>query len=211
MKNNTYTQITMKQAFKSNKNNLRAHTARVLKKLIGNEEHVSINEIRYFHPNRRTMPNGSHYTRGGFLHECHLNSNSFSLDEGVNFEQSGLVGRCGMIVFSKDSNIAELDSSPFVNEIETLIETFKQQISDNIKRRTILKHNTTNSVFVGKYSIGNYFHGRYGENYDAKSLCVSINDISSTLLIKLAKMMCKEFRQEILIKDFNTNKIYLAI
>lgn len=34
-------------------------------------------EIKFFHPSGKSMPNGCHYQRGGFLAECRHNSNSF--------------------------------------------------------------------------------------------------------------------------------------
>lgn len=37
------------------------------------------NRVKYFHPECKSMPNGSHYQRGGFLQECKQNTNSFVL------------------------------------------------------------------------------------------------------------------------------------
>lgn len=34
-------------------------------------------EIRYFHPSGKTIPNGSHIQKGGFLLECRQNKRSF--------------------------------------------------------------------------------------------------------------------------------------
>lgn len=181
------------------------------------EKKVTINEIKYFHPYRKSMPNGSHYTRGGFLHECFVNLNSFRLDEGVHPEQYGLAKyRGGVIVFSTDINAIELSANPIVNKIKQFAETFKQRLTRNKKiHNTIVRHNENNSEYVGAYSVGNFFHGRYvgdnGEKFDEKSICLEINGISSKTLLKLAEMICEEFRQEtVLVKDLNNNKIYTA-
>ena len=74
-----------------------------IRKVISETNHTNWTEVKYFHPQRQTMPNGSHYQRGGFLQECRENSNSFVLDEGVHGNQYGMSKyRGGIIVFSTD-------------------------------------------------------------------------------------------------------------
>ena len=47
--------------------------------------------------------------------------------------------------------------------------------------------------------------------FDDKSLSIEINGLSSKGLLRLAEYICQDFLQEtVLMKDLNTNKIYLA-
>ena len=209
----------MKQVINLNENELKTFIGECVKRIIGKRKskRVKIHDVKYFHPTGKTMPNGSHYTRGGFLHECYLNTNAFTLDEGVHPEQYGLAKyRGGMIVFSTDINAITLDERPFINKIKQFLETFKQRLTHGRRIHQIMaKHNKENEEFIGAYSLGNFFRGRYvgdnGEKYNEKSLCVEINGISSKTLMELAEMICVEFKQEtVLVKDLNTNKIYTA-
>lgn len=75
--------------------------------------------------------------------------------------------------------------------------------------------NSNENEYIGAYSVGNYFHGRYvgdnGEKFDEKSLCLEINGLSSVALLKMAENITKSFGQEtVLVKDLNSGKIYLA-
>ena len=77
------------------------------------------------------------------------------------------------------------------------------------------KFNDRGGEYVGAYSVGNFFKGKYvgdnGEMYDEKSIAVEINGLSSKSLLTIAEMIAKEFRQEtVLVKDLNKNKIYTA-
>ena len=63
------------------------------------------------------------------------------------------------------------------------------------------------------WTIGNYFNGKYksdiGVSFNETSLCVQINNITSTKLKTNALQMCKDLRQEsVLIKDYSTGKIW---
>ncbi len=63
------------------------------------------------------------------------------------------------------------------------------------------------------WTIGNYLDGKYKSNFgvrfDETSLCVQINNITSTKLKDIALKMCKDLRQgSVLVKDFSTNKIW---
>ena len=63
------------------------------------------------------------------------------------------------------------------------------------------------------WTIGNYFNGKYksdiGVSFNETSLCVQINNITSTKLKAIALQMCKDLRQEsVLIKDYSTGKIW---
>ena len=194
----------------------------VAKKMFCNiSENISfrskIHEVKYFHPEGRSMPNGSHYQRGGFLKECLDNRNAYVLDEGVHGEQYGLAKyRGGVITFSADINAIELSPNKFVNKIKQVIETFKQRIGRHkIIHSLINKFNKDDGEYIGAYSVGNFFKGKYvgdnGEMFNEKSLSVEVNGLSSRGLLKLAEFIANEFRQEtVLVKDFNANKIFLV-
>jgi len=69
--------------------------------------------------------------------------------------------------------------------------------------------------YIGAFSIGNFFSGRYiGDNkkvFNESSLTIEINGISSKGLIYLAEEIAREFNQEtVLVNDLNQNKIFLV-
>ena len=167
--------------------------------IIGHTTHF--NEVKYFHPNGNTMPNGCSYQRGGFIHECIINKESFVLDEGVHGKQSGMKqSRGGLVVFSTDVDTVKLNDHKLTDNIKQLITTFNTKRSEER---------------IGAYSVGNFFKGKYvgenGEMYNDKSLSVDVNGISSRTLLSFAELLAKKFMQEtVLVKDLSTNKIYLA-
>ena len=188
-----------------------------IRKVISETNHTNWTEVKYFHPQRQTMPNGSHYQRGGFLQECRENSNSFVLDEGVHGNQYGMSKyRGGIIVFSTDVNAVELDKNKIVNKIKQVIATFKNRFrKDSIIHNVMNKFNDNGDEYIGAYSVGNFFKGKYvgdnGEMYNERSLAIEINGLSSKSLLKVAEMIAQEFMQEtVLVKDLNRNKIYPA-
>lgn len=188
-----------------------------IRKVISETNHTNWTEVKYFHPQRQTMPNGSHYQRGGFLQECRENSNSFVLDEGVHGNQYGMSKyRGGIIVFSTDVNAVELDKNKIVNKIKQVIATFKNRFrKDSIIHNVMNKFNDNGDEYIGAYSVGNFFKGKYvgdnGEMYNERSLAIEINGLSSKSLLKVAEMIAQEFMQEtVLVKDLNRNKIYTA-
>lgn len=177
-------------------------------------------EIKHFHPSGKSMPNGSHYQRGGFLNECQNNKDSFILDEGVHGEQYGMQKfRGGIIVFSTDVNAVQMDNNKLLNKIKQLITTFNYRVNRGKKIHKVVNKFNDNvnktEERIGAYSVGNFFKGRYvgdnGEMYNEKSLSVEINGISSMNLLSFAELLANEFMQEtVLVKDLNMNKIYLA-
>ena len=129
-------------------------------------EHTThFKEVKYFHPSGKTMPNGSHYQRGGFINECKINKDNFVLDEGVHGEQYGMEQyRGGIVVFSTDVNAVKLNDNKLINIIKQLIATFNNRINRNKKI-----HNTINKLNkgikkseerIGAYSVGNFFKGK---------------------------------------------------
>lgn len=179
---------------------------------------VRVKEIKHFHPDGKPMPNGSHIQRGGYLNECRLNANAYTLDEGVHGEQYGLAKyRGGIITFSTDINAMELSPNKIINKIKQVIETFKQRLGkDKLIHKVISVFDKENEEeYIGSYSVGHFFKGRYvgdsGEMFSEKSLSVEVNGLSSKSLVRLAERIADTFRQEtVLVKDLNCNKIFLV-
>lgn len=124
--------------------------------------------------------------------------------------------RGGIIVFSTDVNAVELDKNKIINKIKQVITTFKNRLKkDTIIHNVMNKFNDKGGEYIGAYSVGNFFKGKYvgdnGEMYNERPLAVEINGLSSESLLKVAEMIAQEFMQEtVLVKDLNKNKIYTA-
>lgn len=196
-------------------------TRKVVKSICGDKNKYTIKEIRYFHPSGKQLPNGSNFQKGGYLNECRINMDSFSLDEGVHGGQYGLEKyRGGIIVFAVNVNAVQMSDNHIVNKIRQFIESIKNRFNkDKIVHNTITSFNKdtnrNNGEHIGAYSLGNFFNGKYvgdnGEMFNDKSVCLEINGLSSKSLLKLAEMIADRFRQEtVLVKDLNRNKVYLA-
>lgn len=177
----------------------------------------NVKEVRYFHPSGKSMPNGSHFQRGGFLHECKQNKNAYVLDEAVHGEQYGLAKyKGGVITFSTDINAIELSKNAFVNKIKQIIETYKQRFNkEKLIHKVVNRFNDNSDEYIGAYSVGNFFQGKYvgdnGEMYNEKSLSIEVNGLSSKSLVQLAEYIAEMFRQEtVLVKDLNNGKIFLV-
>ena len=179
---------------------------------------TNFREVKYFHPNGKTMPNGSHYQRGGFMNECRENENRFILDEGVHGEQYGLSEfRGGFIVFSTDVNAVSLSKNKLVNKVKQLTITFNNRLNrGKFFHNVVNKSNNGSEVEkIGAYSVGNFFKGKYvvanSKMFNEQSLAIEIYGISTIHLLEFAEIIAKEFRQEtVLVKDLNMNKIYAA-
>ena len=198
-------------------NRLKQVITESIRKIISETNHANWTEVKYFHPQRQTMPNGSHYQRGGFIQECRENQNSFILDEGVYGNQYGMAKYSGgIIVFSTDVNAVELDKDKIVNNINQVITTFKNRVkNDSIIHNVMNKLNDKGGEYIGAFSVGNYFKGRYvgdnGEMYNERSLAIEINGLSSESLLKVAEMIAQKCMQKtVLVKDLNKNKIHTA-
>ena len=174
-------------------------------------------EVKYFHPDGKTMPNGHGIQRGGYIKECKDNTEKFELDEGVHGEQYGLSKyRGGVIVFATDDNAVALSDNKILNKIKQFVESLKNRWGkDKIVHRAITRFNNENEEYIGAYSLGNFFKGRYvgdnGEMYSDKSVALEVDGLSSASLLRLAEILATAFQQEtVLVKDLNKNKIYLA-
>lgn len=142
-----------------------------------------IKEIEYFHPTGRSLPNGICYMKGGFIKECLKNSDTFIRTVDTIDQLLSLPDhQGGMIIFSIGHKAAD-----------------NSKVADCIK----------------DYPVGNFFQGtyidHYGKLYDNDSLAVDINRLPSKQLMRLAKSISQDLPLEpFLLKDFNTNKIYLV-
>ena len=153
-------------------------------------------EVRYFHPRGKKMPNGCHYQRGGFLKECKINRESFIPSESVYNGHNNLKDHNGgILVFPTDVD------STIVNGIHDAANQFNGE-SKHIEKR------------ITAYYIGNHFKGRYvghqGEIYDSNSLSLEIDGLSSRHLYTFALMLAHKNQLSFLIKDLNTDKIYIT-
>lgn len=181
------------------------------------ENITTFREIKYFHPNGKTMPNGSHYQRGGFLHECKMNKDSFILDESVHGGQYGMTRyRGGIIVFPTDVDAIQLNTNEVLNKIKQIISTHKNRINrSGIVHNTSNQFNHQNREDIVAYSVGYFFKGTYvgdnGVTFNDTSMSIAIDGLSSLSFLKLAELVAKSLKQEtVLVKDLNLNKIYLA-
>lgn len=214
----------MKQIIKITESQLRETITEVINETISKFRNGNngkyIYEVKYFHPSgRKTLPNGSHYQKGGFIKECIDNLNSFVLSEDIHGEQYGMSDyRGGVIVFSTDVNAVKLHNNRFVNFIKQFVKTQSQRFNKDKKVHNIINkfnRETDTNDYVGAYSFGNFFKGKYvgdnGEMFNDKSLALEINGLSSKGLLRLAEYISKDFLQEtVLVKDLNQNKIYLV-
>lgn len=173
--------------------------------------------VKYFHPEGKSMPNGSHYQRGGFLQECRNNASSFVSNEGVRNMQCEITGyKGGFIVLS--TGLKELDT-----DHEQLSDQVKQVISiyQNRHKTDSFIHNLVNKFYkknvrenIRVCNVGNLFKGKYigddGEIYNEKSWTVEITGSYSKSLLGIAKMTAEVLGQKtVLVKDLNRNKFVL--
>lgn len=192
--------------------------AEIIKKSVGSTlVGPSWKEVRYFHPEGKDMPNGSHYQRGYFICECKTNASSFVLDEEVHdlqYEQERYRG--GVIVFPTDINAAEVDDNQLSHKIKRLITVFKYHPQKDSMLQGVVKiFDNKEENCIGAFSVGHYFKGKYigdkGNVYNEKSIAIEINGLSSKSLLTIAAMIARKLRQEtVLVKDLNKNKIYTA-
>lgn len=204
-----------------------------------NNNNIVITEIKNFTTNKsKVLPSGSTFAKGGFLYDCKRNKESFlennnqyfinknyTLKEAIHPNQYGLTDyRGGIIIFSTDVNSVDFSKNVLYNWFSKKINSLKNKFFHKSKINNIIKkfNSTDKSLdnkkiedYIGAFSIGNFFIGRYiSDNdkiFDEKSLAIEINGISSEGLIYLAEELVNEFLQEtVLVKDMNKNKIFLV-
>jgi len=192
----------------------------------------NIIEIKHFSPDNKPFPNGHPIQKAGYIKECKDNSEkfktenfqyfiskNFELVEALHPEQYGLSDyRGGVITFSTDVNAIEFDKNKIINFFKKIYKTIYNRFYAKTKvNKVITKYNDDNTVdeYIGAFSIGSFFSGRYigdnGKIFDEKSLSIEINGISTKALFYFAEEIAKEFDQEtVLVKDLNANKIFLV-
>lgn len=210
-----------------------------VKELLFREKTFRITEVKHFHREGKTLPNGHGIQRGGFFKECKDNNNKFKINnnqylinetyniiEGIHSEQYGLYNyRGGIIIFSTDINSLVLTDNKLLNWLLQKGKTFLQRLFSKSKLNNIINRFNSNNEkvlgsdkiedYIGAFSIGNFFSGRYVDDnnniYNEKSLSLEVNGISSSGLIYLAEEIARDFIQEtVLVKDLNNNKIFLV-
>ena len=200
-----------------------------------------IQEIKNFHPEGKEEPtSGSIYQKGGYWKEVNENANSFineskeyylidnnfELTEAIHDEQYGLSDyRGGMVIFSTDVNSLEVSDSKIKNWFSKTVLTTKNRFFAKKKLSKLVKkfNDFVNKKlgdknvedYIGAFSIGNFFNGRYvgdnGKMFNEKSISIELGGISSEGLIYFAEEIAREFVQEtVLVKDFNHNKVFLV-
>lgn len=199
----------------------------------------TITEIKYFSTDgRNNVPNGHVLQKGGFIKECKDNSEKFTTEnyqyfindnldivEAVHSTQYGLSDyRGGIIIFSTDVNSLDISTNRILNWVKKKFKSLKNRFFSKSKlSKVINKFNRDDKRvgdvdiedYIGAFSIGNFFSGRYiGDNnkvFDENSLSIEINGISSEGLIYLGEEIAMEFEQEtVLVKDLNKNRIFLV-
>lgn len=221
--------------------NLRQTIKTVIREFV-NQKTTSfeIKEIKYFSPDGlKTVPNGHYIQKGGFIKECIDNSKKFKTEnyqflinerleivEAIHGQQYGLSEyRGGIITFSTDVNSLEISDNKIINWFKKTYKSLINRFFSKSKLGSVInKFNSaedkklgldTVDDYIGAFSIGNFFSGRYiGDNqkmFNETSLTIEINGISSQGLIYLAEKIAIEFNQEtVLVKDLNKNKIFLV-
>ena len=202
------------------------------------DKKYQISEIKYFSPDGiKKIPNGHPLQKGGFIKECVENSKRFktgnnqylinedmTISEAVHPNQYGLMDyRGGIIIFSTEVNSLDVSEVKVFNFIAKKLKSIRNRIFSKSKLNKVIKNfNDAEKMlsdepiedYIGAFSIGNFFSGRYiGDNekvFNERSLSIEINGISTKGLMFLAEEIAKEFDQEtVLVKDLNVNKIYL--
>lgn len=145
---------------------------------------TSFKEVKYFHPEGMSMPNGCHYQRGGFLMEYKRNKDSFLLTDGMHDR-----GHKGDVIVFPTHVTMKLHDRELINKIE-------QQITSC------------------SYRVGHLFTGKYIDDdkiYNEKSISVELDGFSSRYLLSFAETLAKELMQEkVLVKNLNNNRIYIS-
>lgn len=210
-----------------------------MKTFFENGHSLIVKEVKYFSPDgRKTIPDGHGIQKAGFLRECKLNSEKFTIKniqylinedfevvEAVRVTQYVLEHyRGGVIVFSTDVNSLEVSKSKLFNWLTQKFKTINNKLFSKKKlNKVINKFNQDEKVigdkkiedFIGAFSIGSFFNGRYigdnGKVFDENSMSIEVNGISNDALIYLAEKIAMEFNQEtVLVKDLDYKKIFLV-
>lgn len=205
---------------------------KILSVITENTDYV-LKSLKYLSPDGETeCPDQVFYAKGQWYKKVKINENAFKCEGEKNFfgeaiapEQYGLSKyRGGIIVFSTDvnavnsqnKNIWQKVKSFFSNKINTFVNRLKKNKKlVNLVKKHNVEYENIEDYFIGAFTIGNFFKGRYvgndGNIYDEKSTTIEIAGVPSEVLLLLGIEIANEFKQEtVLIKDLNKNKFYLA-
>lgn len=184
--------------------------------------------IRFFRPDGKTeRPDGVYVAKGMIGNAIYKNKNSFhraNLKEKISDNQWKLSDyKGGVIVFAISINAVVDDMH--LDKIQTKLKKVYHSMLNRIFRNKYLKKviekwnaslnpEDFDNWAIENITVGNFFTGKYysnGQEYNDTSTCIEINDIPSEILLILATEICRQFKQrEVLVKDFNTNKILLC-
>lgn len=153
-----------------------------------------IKEIKRFCPSSLFLPNGSHYQKGGFIHECEKNAQRFILDKVVfkNTEHSH-----GIIVFPAN-----------FDDISSYVDLFDSKCCEAVDKY--------NSARPWLYKFGHFFYGKYAigkDDFNFNSVCLAVsgfyNEPYISGVLKFAYQISNAVGNiRILVKDLDNNKIY---
>lgn len=194
---------------------------------------MQIEEIIYFRPDGKDRrPSGVCYYNGGMFKAIEENENSFirkPLLESFLTEDIGSVEdqygfnkyKGGMIVFALSVN-ALIDAEE-KNRFKAFLKKTYHSVMNHVFKDKMLNKLVKNwnkefgdipDMYLGAMTVGNNFKGKYQSGdkiYNDRSTSVELGGVPSELLLLFAIEISKYFKQEtVLVKDFNTNKIFLV-
>ena len=135
------------------------------------------------------------------------------IEEAISHEF--LDNKGGIIIFSVEVN-ATLNSIDFKSKVKGFFKSKWETFKNTLFKSSKLNNIAHDFPDISNYSIGNFFRGRYLDRdseilYDEKSMSIEIMGIPSEVLVPLAERIAKEFNQkEVLVKDYQNNKIFLV-
>jgi len=192
-----------------------------------------IKEIKYFRPDKNIKkPDGVYVMKAELYKVIYANENSFIkqpltesfLHEDISEFQGGLEHyKGGMIIFATSVNatIDNIEPNKFKAFFKKLYYSVMNHISKDKMLIDLIKKwnrefgpNAEN--LIGGFSLGKFFKGKYidpktEQLYNDTSTSIELDGIPSELLLLFAIEVCKAFKQQdVLVKDFNTNKIFFV-
>lgn len=192
-----------------------------------------ITEIQYFRPDGSNQkPDGVYLMKASLYNAIYKNNYSFArqnltesfLHEDINSFQGGYEKyKGGMIIFATSVNsvIDDIEPNKFKGFFKKLYYSITNHISKDKMLIDLIKQwnkdfgpNAEN--LIGGFSIGNFFKGKYidpktNQLYNDTSTSIELGGIPSELLLVFAIELCKKFKQkDVLVKDFNTDKIFFV-
>lgn len=190
--------------------------------------------VNYFRPDgKQGKPDGVFIAKGEICLAIHENEKKFTHNDDMSLKESFLQEkvspeqyrfkdyRGGMIVFATSVNsvVDKVENNRIKAFLKKTYYSALNYISKDKKiNKMIQKWNQdfeNNPEYkIGNITIGKFFKGRYfdGDNiYNDLSTSIEIDDIPSEILLLFAVRLCDEFKQDVvLVKDFNTGKIFLV-